>query len=461
MVLLGLALLLAGNWVLPLIDRDEPRFAEASREMRERHDFIVPHFNGEYRFDKPPLIYWCQAGAFAALGENAFAARLPSALFATGTALLLLFWGGRLGRPRTGLFAALMFVSCLQVLIHGRLAVADMPMIFFFTLAVWSGWEMTRTEAKKQWWWIFHGSLGFGFLAKGPEAYLPLAGLWIGRWRRRQSFQYDGVGMIKGALLSVAIIGAWAAPALVMTHGEFLRVGIGKHVIHRSFGVMEGHGLSGWLGYVALWPLYFLTFFASFFPWSIWAPGEFRRGWSEAWGDDLRWFLLVQAALVFGVFTLAATKLPHYTLPAFPCLALWLAFRMDDRRIFRGVAIQGCVMMVALGAFFWFDAHLLAGNLWRAAAGRIYSTTRVASVDFEEPSLVWEFRQASTNNVRFIGLGEAQRFWRGPGARCLIVPTRDWDMGDYVPMKNMVVKRVTGTDTASFRRWDVVIMTKY
>src|SRR4029077_16653375 len=53
-----------GNSSLPLIDRDEPRFAEASREMRQNGDFLVPRLNGEYRFDKPPLIYWSQVLAY-------------------------------------------------------------------------------------------------------------------------------------------------------------------------------------------------------------------------------------------------------------------------------------------------------------------------------------------------------------------------------------------------------------
>src|SRR5690242_16716393 len=106
-VLMSLALLLSGNWLLPLMDRDEPRFAEASREMLQRHDWVVPWFNGQYRFDKPPLIYWFQALSYQALGQNAFAARLPSACFATGTALLLLLWGKRLGKPRAGLYAAI------------------------------------------------------------------------------------------------------------------------------------------------------------------------------------------------------------------------------------------------------------------------------------------------------------------------------------------------------------------
>ena len=68
----------AGTWDVPLIDRDEPRYAEASREMRERGDYVVPYFNNEYRFDKPPLFYWAQTGSFHLLGENDLAARFPT-----------------------------------------------------------------------------------------------------------------------------------------------------------------------------------------------------------------------------------------------------------------------------------------------------------------------------------------------------------------------------------------------
>ena len=55
---------MVGTWSLPLIDRDDPRFAEASREMIERGDYIVPHFNNQLRLDKPPLAYWAQVASY-------------------------------------------------------------------------------------------------------------------------------------------------------------------------------------------------------------------------------------------------------------------------------------------------------------------------------------------------------------------------------------------------------------
>src|SRR5437868_7676373 len=71
-----------GTWSLPLIDRDEPRFAEASREMIQRGDYVVPYFNNQLRLDKPPLAYWTQVASYRVFGENDFAARFPSAVAA-------------------------------------------------------------------------------------------------------------------------------------------------------------------------------------------------------------------------------------------------------------------------------------------------------------------------------------------------------------------------------------------
>src|ERR1700742_4286404 len=98
---LGAVLLYSiGNWTLPLIDRDEPRFAEASREMRQSGDFLIPRLNRDYRFDKPPLIYWCEVLSLDVLGENDFAAGFPSAVLAGLTAVATWVFSRRLFGPR-------------------------------------------------------------------------------------------------------------------------------------------------------------------------------------------------------------------------------------------------------------------------------------------------------------------------------------------------------------------------
>ena len=138
------------------MDRDEPRFAEASREMRERGDYVIPYFNDKYRFDKPPFIYWTQIASYRVFGENDFAARFPSTVAAALTAVLLFAWGRRLGNERIGWWAAIVFTLCLQVFIHAKAAVADMWLVFFVTAASWAGFELLadslgRVRPRRNW----------------------------------------------------------------------------------------------------------------------------------------------------------------------------------------------------------------------------------------------------------------------------------------------------------------------
>src|SRR5947209_5963443 len=106
--------------------------------MRERRDYVIPYFNDQYRFDKPPLTYWAQACSYRLFGENDFAARFPTAIAAALTALVILAWGRRIADERTGLWAAIIFTVCLQSFIHGKAAVADMWLVLFVTSAHWA-----------------------------------------------------------------------------------------------------------------------------------------------------------------------------------------------------------------------------------------------------------------------------------------------------------------------------------
>ena len=462
-LLLSLVLFLSGNWILPLMDRDEPRFAEASREMRQRHDLVIPWFNGNHRFDKPPLIYWCQMLSFGVLGENPFAARLPSALFGSATALLLVLWGRRLGDERAGFFAAIVFLSSLQVLIHARLSVADMPMVCFFTAAVWSGWELSRPQNRRVagWWWMFYVSLALGFLAKGPVAWLPLGILLLGQWRNPQDFLFPLGQFLAGLVVMLAIIGCWGIPALEKTHGEFFAVGIGRHVLQRSFGIMEGHGARGFLGFVLGLPLYFLTFFPSFFPWSLKVPRALIRWWPLRQTDKPGSYLLAQAALVFAVFTLVRTKLPHYTLPAFPCLALWLGLRISavkdsETRIAQGLAIMSALALVlTLGLFTLAAPRLVTASLWRQARPYARPGMAMGAVAFSEPSLVWEFHQVLTNRVEQLEPLQAAAFLSQASPRILVLPTDEFRGALRDLATNAILVRATGIDTVQFKRWDL------
>ena len=464
-VLLSLVLLLAGNWILPLTDRDETRFAEASREMIQRGDYVVPWFNGHWRFDKPILIYWCQSASYRVLGENPFAARLPSVLFTTATALLLVRWGRKVADARTAFMAGAMFLAGLHVAIIGRVATADMAMVFLVTLAVWSGWELTRPEspACRTWWWVFYLTLALGFLAKGPVAWLPFGGLVLGRLLRREAFRLPIVETVLGLCLTGALTALWGLPAMAQTNNEYLTVGLGVHVFQRSTGVNDGHGLAGIFGFMALLPLYFLTFFVSFFPWSTRVPATLRRWWPGRRADDLGWYLLMQAFIVFAVFSCVRTKLPHYTLPAFPCIALWLALQLRaGENSFRWFQKRFCVMaavvlvlMVGGGAL--VRNYFLTERLWIELAPHVRPETKIGCYGFTESSLVWQFRGIITNNVTLGEEKQAKNFLTNSPPFILVLPTKD---AAALGNTNGVQIQVHGFDMVKFKNWDLTAIVR-
>ena len=459
---------IVGTWNLPLIDRDEPRFAEASREMIERGDYIVPYFNNQLRLDKPPLTYWAQTLSYRVFGENDFAARFPSAIAASLTALVIFTWGTRLRGKGLGLWAAIIFTLSLQTFIHAKAAVADMWLVLFVTLAHRTGYELVQRRApndqrpalnqgaavsRAPWaiwkspFLVFYLSLALGFLAKGPIAWTPLltvAAMIISTrdWQLVRSFKF-----VRGILLTLAVIALWGIPALVQTHGEFFSVGIGRHVIGRSLATMEGHGADSFGMYLLLLPFYFVTVFISFFPWSIKLPWLVQRLWRERRAgiadpgysaNKIDAYLLTGTAIIFIIFTLIKTKLPHYTLPAFPLLALLLARHWQQAAPFQAPTVvrsrRSLFEIIAVGAAcIWIAIAFVvppivarffpAYQLFQQSRASLRPDMQFASVEFDEPSLVWYFRSRVKGFLTPLNRRRAAEFMSAPDPRFIVLPT--------------------------------------
>jgi 4-amino-4-deoxy-L-arabinose transferase-like glycosyltransferase len=437
-IFLGALLLhAAGTWIIPLVDRDEPRFAEASREMRERGDYVIPWFNDKYRFDKPPFIYWTQIASYHFFGENDFAARFPSLVAAALTAVLLYGWGRRVGGERVGWWAAIIFTLCLQVFLHARAAVADMWLVFFVTAAHWAGYELladllgreappNNGRQLKYWRILFYVALGFGFLAKGPLAWLPLLTILSTKLFVRGFSLARRFWFVTGMLGAFAIVCTWGIPALIYTNGDFFRVGIGRHVVERSFNVMEGHGANSWNTYLATMPFYFLTVFVSFFPWSIKLPRLTKHLWRQRDATDN--YLVSGILIVFVIMSLVKTKLPHYTLPAFPLLSLLLArhlFVVGTERFARQAAIGAAAGSLA-AAFIIFPLvapTFPSAELYKLSRNDLLPEMDFADVDYAEPSVVWYFRRRCHGFFRGLNPDQVEQFMIVPGPRFVIVPT--------------------------------------
>jgi len=418
----GAALLYSlGNWSLPLIDRDEPRFAEASREMRQSGDFLLPRLNGEYRFDKPPLIYWCQVLAYDILGENDFAARLPSVIFAALTGVTTLIFSSRIFGPRIGLWSGILFATSLQVFIHSRAAVADMPLVFFFLTATWADWERLRKPDSAFWRWTFYLSLGLGFLAKGPVALLPVFFAPIQSFLNHSSYRFRFRSAIQGVLIVLVVIGLWGVPALIATHGEYLKIGIGRHVFLRSLQPMESHGVAGIWGYMLFLPYYLVVTFFSFFPWCLFLPGCVKRLWAHREPDEN--YLVGPILIVFLVFTLIQTKLPHYVLPAYPMLAMLTARHAEQSRWARPILGTTLVvyLLIALVGFRVIEPEFISKRIAQTALPLISPETRTASLNYDEQSLIWYLREKTRAFHRRLDPGQFTDFMNHPGPALCVV----------------------------------------
>ena len=451
-----------GTWGLPLIDRDETRFAEASREMRQRSDYVIPYFNNEYRFDKPPLTYWCQVVSFRAFGETDFAARFPTAVAATLVAIVLFAWGARLHGNQTGWWAAIIFTLSLQTFVHGKAAVADMWLVLFFTLSCRAGWELLRsTMFDWRWWSFFYVALAFGFLAKGPVGWIPLLAIVVAkRFFGTQKKLNARFRFLIGVLLMLAIVCVWAVPALIRTHGEFFRVGIMHHVVSRSLSPMEGHGASSPLMYLALLPFYFVTVFASFFPWSIRLPALWKNLRTKH--DATDGFLLSGILIVFAIFTLAKTKLPHYTLPAFPLLALLLARRAEALQLSRPLAISVGSLYVAVALFgtSFLARFFPSYNLVRQSRLDFKPAMEFGAVDYVEPSLVWYSRAHVQGFMVPLRAKDAAAYMNRAGPRFVVLPTKL--MSQMFPDRDREWRtyRTEGFNLAKGKRVDLTLLLK-
>lgn len=316
-----LALLLPGTAQIPLMDRDEPRFAQATWEMIERGEWFIPYFNEGYRFDKPVGSYWWMRIHFWIFGKTELAARLHSILSAWLTAMVIQAIGTFLYSQRAGFWAATGWLTCLQVLIHGRLCVADMPMLLGVTLSLWGLCRLLVPDETpprwNRWFWVLLGGQVLGFLVKGPIAlFVPLLGMLLARFVfYRRPIDWMRLQPIPLILLYLAGIGIWGIPALIMTQGQFWDEGMGTHVIERGTAAFNGR--------VIVPGFYLVSALLSLLPWSALLPAAFgpnRDARRSLPGAILLGIFL--APLI--IFTPYATQLPHYILPGFPAFFLLL-----------------------------------------------------------------------------------------------------------------------------------------
>ena len=177
LILIGLSILsfVIGTGTSPISDSDEAFYAQAGREMVEDGDWLTPHYNGDYRFEKPILFYWLTALGYLFVGVTEGAARAPSGLAGVLLALVTYACARRWYDENTGLLAGIITATSFGYVAVARQALPDLVLAFFITVSVWSGLVVFAAQrfpsadpARRLWILLCGVGVAGGFLTKGP-----------------------------------------------------------------------------------------------------------------------------------------------------------------------------------------------------------------------------------------------------------------------------------------------------
>jgi 4-amino-4-deoxy-L-arabinose transferase-like glycosyltransferase len=371
----GLLLFLPGFFNIPPIDRDEARFAQATKQMVETSDFVDIRFQDDVRYKKPVGIYWLQSAAVetaSALGLpraelRIWVYRIPSLIGAIG-AVLLTYWTALAFVTRRGaVLAALMMCSSVLLGAEARLAKTDAMLLLTVVAAmgalarVYLSWQRGEDPEHPPWSWpaVFWTALAGGVLLKGPLilmfvalmivtlAILDRSAAWL--WRLRP---------VWGLMWTLVLVLPWFVAIFWRAGETFFTDSIGGDMLSK-LAAQESHGSPP--------GLYLLLFWITFWPGAPLAGMATPAVW-RARREPGAQFLLAWLVPSWIVFELVLTKLPHYVLPLYPAIAILTVGALERRVLSRS--------WLRRGSAWWFIIPALASVI--AVVGAIALTRQPA-----------------------------------------------------------------------------------
>jgi 4-amino-4-deoxy-L-arabinose transferase-like glycosyltransferase len=334
LVAMSLVCLLPGFFNIAPIDRDEGRFAQATKQMIESGDYVDIRFQDEVRYKKPVGIYWLQAAAVRtgeALGvpqahTTIWLYRIPSLIGALAAVLLTYWTALAFVSRRNACLAALMLAASIMLGIEARLAKTDAMLLATIVAAmgVMARAYLGRDAATAPGWLLpgaFWTALAAGVLIKGPLIVMVVAlaaamlftvdrsAGWLARLRP-----------LAGVAWLLLLVLPWFV-AIVGRAGDAFFVGsVGGDLMSKLTGGSEGHGAP---------PLtYLVLFWLTFWPAAPLAALAAPAVWRDRREPAVR-FLLAWLVPAWIVFELVPTKLPHYVLPLYPAIAILIAWAIE------------------------------------------------------------------------------------------------------------------------------------
>jgi 4-amino-4-deoxy-L-arabinose transferase-like glycosyltransferase len=340
LVAMSLVCFLPGFFNIPPIDRDEARFAQATKQMIESGDYIDIRFQDEVRYKKPVGIYWLQAGtvrAGEALGVPAarttiWLYRIPSLIGALGAVLLTYWTALAFVSRRTACLAALMLAASILLGVEARLAKTDAMLLATVTLAMGVlAREYLRNDEPAAPGWampaLFWTGMAGGVLLKGPLIVMVVALVTVtlivldrsARWLLR-------LRPLLGVPWLLVLVLPWFIAIIERTGEAFFVDSVGGDLLSKITGGQETHGAPPLTYLALLW----LTFWPAAPLAALATPAVWRQRREPATRFLLAW--LVPAWIVF---ELVPTKLPHYVLPLYPAIAILIARVIEQQALSR------------------------------------------------------------------------------------------------------------------------------
>ena len=354
-----------------LTDADEAYYAEAAREMVESGDWLTPHFNYEYRWQKPVLYYWLTAVTYLVFGVGEWSARCWSALAGVGLAFSTYAAGRTLTRHAdVGWLAGAIVATSFGYFALARMALPDLPLAFFITVTIAALFERRWTLAGL--------AAGLGFLVKGPLALLlpalVFAPVW---WRERRTPPVRPRDLAIGAAVFALVALPWYI-AMTMTHGAaylesfFIADNLERFATERFNETRS--------------PFFYVPILlGGLMPWTACLVVTAWRPLRDLVARRLvvtgeQWRLIFWAGMPLLFFSISIGKQPRYILPVLPPVAILLARailqRIDAAHTgHRGAERDLRVATLTTAAMF----VLIAALLWR---GRVLFVTVI-------PALAW------------------------------------------------------------------------
>jgi 4-amino-4-deoxy-L-arabinose transferase-like glycosyltransferase len=369
LLVLSILAFLPGFASMPPMDRDEPRFAQASKQMLETGDLVNIRFQTEARLKKPVGIYWLQAAAVSAgdaLGvpqarTTIALYRIPSLLAAIGAVLLTWWTGLALVGNRGALLGGVMMAGSLLLGVEARLAKTDATLLLTIVAMMGALAHLRFGIAAEKdeggglrlpaiFWTAMAGSI----LVKGPIgplvvgltllSFIALTREW--RWLSRLRW-------LPGLAWALLLVSPWFIAIMIETGGGFLQKSVGDDMMAKVAGGQESHGAPPGTYFAAfwltLWPFAPLAAVAAPFVWRNRARPQIA-------------FLLAWLVPSWLLFEIIPTKLPHYVLPLYPAAALLIAAAATADGLARGRWTRIVLLLVPLVAVAVGAAGL--GAIW-------------------------------------------------------------------------------------------------